>query len=233
MSKKIDPNGWMVTFSDLLTLLLTFFVLLLTMSSMDTKQIKKALGFFTGLIGPLHTGQRGEIEEVGVTPPLVLPIKTSLFEGGVMRKNEMEIERVKAGIKKKGLEKYVDVKLQKRGLVLTFAEKVLFESGSAEISPLAIHIIHTLSPILKESPLAIRVEGHTDNMPINTALYPSNWELSTARAVNVLKHLVEKEGFPPEKLSVAGYGDSKPLFPNNTSGRRAKNRRIEFVLFSR
>lgn len=231
--KKIDRNAWMVTFSNLLTLLLAFFVMLLVMSSMDTKKIRSAFGFFTGILGPLELGSSGELSKIVVIPPLDLPINTSLFEAGVRRENELEVEQVKAGLKGKGLEKNVKIRLEKRGLVLTFPENILFDPGSGQINPSSIPVLKGLSSVLKSSSLAVRIEGHTDNVPLKTPLFSSNWELSTARAVNVLKYLAEIGDISPERLSAAGYGDSKPLLPNNTSGRRAKNRRVEFVLFSR
>jgi chemotaxis protein MotB len=231
--KKMDRNAWMVTFSDLLTLLLTFFVMLLTMSSMDVKKIRSAFGFFTGILGPLELGASGELTKIVEIPPLDLPINTSLFEGGIQRKNESEIEQIKAGLKGKGLEKKVKIRLEKRGLVLTFSENILFEPGSAQIKSSSISVLKDLRSVLSNSALALRIEGHTDNVPIKTPLFQSNWELSTARAINVLKYLEETGKIPPGRLSAAGYGDSKPLLPNNTAGRRARNRRVEFVLFSR
>ena len=115
-------------------------------------------------------------------------------------------------------------------IVITVEDRVLFASGAAKIDSRAFPMMERISSVLRKVPMQIRVEGHTDSDPIRTERFPSNWELSTARAVNMLKHLANAGKISAERLSAAGYGESKPLFPNDTKANKAKNRRVEIVL---
>lgn len=228
-----DTNAWMVTFSDLLTLLLTFFVLLLTMSSMDAKKFKRGFKLFSGALGPMGMGSKGPImSKFTIIEPSDMQVKRFLHDEKAPKKNTKDIENVKEGIKKRKLGEQIKIAFERRGMILIFNEEVMYKPGSAEIHPSAVSVLKEMSSLLKDTSFSIRIEGHTDNVPIRTALYPSNWELSTARAVRVLETLVGFGEIPPERFSAAAYADTKPLYPNNTQSRRAKNRRVEFVLFN-
>jgi chemotaxis protein MotB len=111
-------------------------------------------------------------------------------------------------------------------------EGALFDSGKADLKSEAIRLLDKIAPVLKQSQRPIRVEGHTDNVPIHTKEFPSNWELSTARAVNVLRYLVEKHEIPPQIISAAGYGEYHPIVPNDTAQNRSRNRRVEIIILS-
>jgi chemotaxis protein MotB len=117
-------------------------------------------------------------------------------------------------------------------LVVRFADQVFFDLGKADLKPEAIEILTRLGPLLKDIPNPIRIEGHTDNLPISTARFPSNWELSTHRATSVIRYLVEELGFSPDKLSAAGYGEYRPIADNETPAGRALNRRVDIVIIS-
>ncbi|GAJ13378.1 unnamed protein product [marine sediment metagenome] len=109
-------------------------------------------------------------------------------------------------------------------------EKLLYRSGSAKIEAKSFQSLNALCSVLQSTDYFIRVEGHTDNIPINNPEFPSNWELSTARAVNIVKYFVSEGDISPERLSAAGYADSKPVVPNVSKGNRAQNRRVEIIL---
>ncbi|MHB9154488.1 MAG: OmpA/MotB family protein [Endomicrobiales bacterium] len=129
-----------------------------------------------------------------------------------------------------------EVKVTKEGLYLTLAEQegaAYFESGKAEITDQGKSILSKVSPILLKLPNDVVIEGHTDDVPIHNTLFDSNWELSTARATNVVKHLVRADSFPPRRLSAVGYGEFKPLATNDTPEDRAKNRRVVFFIKSK
>jgi chemotaxis protein MotB len=126
----------------------------------------------------------------------------------------------------------VELELQERGLIVRFAEQVFFDLGEAALKPEALEVLKTLAGTLKTLPNPLRVEGHTDNWPISTARFPSNWELSVHRATNVVRFLIEEEGFDPNKLSVAGYSEYRPIRPNDTAEDRAMNRRVDIVILS-
>jgi chemotaxis protein MotB len=108
---------------------------------------------------------------------------------------------------------------------------LLFESGSAELKPEAKAVLDTIAEILKFLPNKIRIEGHTDDRPIRSARFPSNWHLSVARALNTAYYLMSK-GVNPEKISIAGYSEYRPIAPNDSEENRAKNRRVDIVIIS-
>lgn len=125
------------------------------------------------------------------------------------------------------------VEMNKEGMTLSLEEQPgssLFEVGKADITPYGKEIIQKFVPIFKKLPNEIVVEGHTDNVPIHNPQFDSNWELSTARATNIVKFLVADTQFPPDRLSAVGYGEYKPVGPNDTPENRAKNRRVVFFI---
>lgn len=176
--------AWMVSYSDLVTQLLTFFIMLFALSAAATEdQLKK--------------------------------IK----------------EKIDNYVAENHLEKFVSTKItQKEGLVITFSEKYMFDSGKADIYPEAKEVIKNIASLLVDEPNRISIEGHTDNTPINTPEFPSNWELSTKRAVNVLKYLLEELKFDPKRLTAAGFGEWHPVAPNDTPENKAKNRRVDLIV---
>ncbi|MGA2090641.1 MAG: OmpA family protein [Endomicrobiales bacterium] len=126
-----------------------------------------------------------------------------------------------------------EVKMNKEGMTLSLEEQPgssLFESGKADITPHGKDVIEKFVPIFMNLPNEIVVEGHTDDVPIHNSQFDSNWELSTARATNIVKFLVHESGFPPKRLSAVGYGEFKPIAPNDTPENRAKNRRVVFFI---
>ena len=143
---------------------------------------------------------------------------------------------------KKELEKYINqnklqnqlqVHLDKRGLVITLlSDKAYYDSGSAEMRPETKQILDHVTKFLKQNTNLIRVEGNTDNEPISTAQYPTNWELSTARATNVVRYMVETDGLQPERVSAAGYGQYRPRNKNDTPEHKQQNRRVDIVLLN-
>ena len=126
----------------------------------------------------------------------------------------------------------VELEIQERGLIIRFAEQVFFDLGQAILKPEALEILDSLADRLRDLPNPLRVEGHTDDWPIRTSSFPSNWELSVHRATNVVRHLIEENGFDPEKLSVAGYSEYRPIRTNDTAENRAMNRRVDIVILN-
>jgi chemotaxis protein MotB len=126
----------------------------------------------------------------------------------------------------------VTTKITERGLVVSLASSAFFDAGEAALRPEAIALMRTVAWTLKNSGRQIMIEGHTDDTPIHTYQFPSNWELSTARATAVVRYLVEAYKLPPERLSAAGYGEYKPLVGNTSPENRAKNRRVDIVILS-
>jgi len=128
-----------------------------------------------------------------------------------------------------GLEGDVNLSFSKKGLVMRLSDTFMFDLGVAEILPEAIPLLKKLAFIISKTSYPVRVEGHTDNLPIHTEKFPSNWELSTVRAVNVLRYFAENEKIPIQRLSAVGFGEFQPIFANDSPEHRAKNRRVEIV----
>jgi chemotaxis protein MotB len=157
----------------------------------------------------------------------ILELSADIVERG--KKTSNMFEDLKSYIRSVGLEEDVKFSLTERGLVVTLVDAVLFDLGTAEISPKAFPLLNKIGSIISKSSYLVRIEGHTDNLPIHTERFPSNWELSATRAVNVLRYFIEKEKIPPERLSAVGYGEFQPLLPNDSPQHRARNRRMEII----
>ncbi|MFH1624577.1 MAG: OmpA family protein [Pseudomonadota bacterium] len=221
----LNREAWMTTFMDLMTLLLTFFVLLFSWVSLDAGKIKGLQDSLRDVMGVLEMGTHSEYN-IGV------PIITA-DSVDVDKQLENRIAKVQEDLKSLSDEKDVKVKVTKRGVTITLADNVLFDLGVAEISPRAHPPLNKVMAIIKKDrSFNIRVEGHTDNLPIKTERFPSNWELSIARAVNVVKYFLRDGEIVPKRFSAAGYGEAKPLLPNYTPEYRAKNRRVEILLLT-
>jgi chemotaxis protein MotB len=121
---------------------------------------------------------------------------------------------------------------ERRGLVVSLTEAGFFDPGSARLKESSETVLRAIAETLLEVHFALRIEGHTDNVPIHNAQFPSNWELSTARATHILSYLVANFSFKPEQLSVAGYGQYRPIATNTTAEGRAMNRRVDVVILS-
>ena len=217
--------GWMTTYSDLITQILIFFVLLFSFSSIDKSKFNAAMLSLQGSLGIIDGGMvihEGDFIEGGEVEELLI---------SAQEKQEFELlqEEVEEIVTEENL-KGVQVNLDERGLVIRLIEGVLFDSGKADIKDEAKDILDKLAPLLKETHKHIRIEGHTDNLPIHTREFPSNWELSTARAVNVVKYMIEKHNFSPYILSAAGYGEYRPIAPNDSAKNRSLNRRVDIII---
>jgi chemotaxis protein MotB len=221
---KAGAPEWMVTFSDMTTLLLTFFVLLLSMASLDQRKIKEALGSLQGALGVLESGQKSEMGKEEILSRLDFVTKTKQSESKMLSGIRNYIEQA-------NLSSTVSVVKTEKGISVRIMDSVLFEPGSATLLDAAKPVLDKLSGVIKDSPYNIMVEGHTDDIPISTAQFPSNWELSTARAVSVAKYMISV-GVKPDILSVAGYAQYHPVVPNITPENRAKNRRVEINFVS-
>ncbi len=247
---------WLTTFNDLMTLLMVFFVLLFTMGSIDAMKLKNFSNSLQGGLGIMFEGQHLSI---GVVNPIVRLTKEDRVGDHEHEKRLDNVEDGKGrgkGAQDEGagqgtggnqnrsgnaasLKQVAEalatvngarVTLSSGRAVLTLGDCILFNVGEAEINPAGFPALDRIGAILARVPNRVRIEGHTDDLPIHSTRFPSNWELSTARAVNVLRYLVEVGHIAPQRLSAAGYGKSKPILPNDTPGNRARNRRVEILV---
>jgi chemotaxis protein MotB len=212
-------SKWLTTFNDMVTLLLTFFVLVLSLSSLDAGKVSAVSRSVAETFGMLWFGDRGAVQ---VFRPFVASKGVQILR---RERSKTELGEEIGGISG------MDAKVTEEGILVTLGEKIFFDTGKAEfLDPEGS--VDKLGAILGNLDGAIRVEGHTDNIPISTEKYPSNWELSTARAVAVLKYLISECGIAPERLSAVGYGDSRPRVPNNNESNRELNRRVEIIVLT-
>lgn len=219
-SKDSGKKGgkWLGTFNDMVTLLLTFFVLVLSMSKLDKARVKEAVYAINDAFGMSSYAEMGDIKAF---EPFILPIKNRRLS---FREKKRELAE---HIDKIG---NIDAKAIEEGVSIILKEKLFFKTGMSEIEEKNYPSLKSLYSILQKTGCQIRVEGHTDDVPIENKRFPSNWELSVARAVNVVKYFISKGNISPERLSAAGYGDSKPLYPNVSDHNRELNRRVGIIL---
>lgn len=243
-SQEMGSPGWMTTYSDMVTLLLTFFILMFTFSSIDVKRFQEVMSAiqhsFMGRTGILMgsegvQGEEGKRLDSGDPQLSIEELAKSLGEEemsllAMMAELEQTFEEVKSFLQKAGLEDDVQLRLEERGIVLELPERILFDTGQAIIKRDFYPTLDLLAVLISGLPNQIIVEGHTDNVPIRTFLYPSNWELSVARAVSVARYLVEVHDLSPRRFVATGYGEYHPLDTNETPEGRARNRRVSIVI---
>lgn len=209
-SQSGDPI-WLVTFGDTMSLLLTFFVLLFAAS--DQAQMKEMLGYLSGSLGLM------EYAKPSIVPPLVKRLD-----------RRSASEKIRDFIRQQGLEEsQAKITILPEGILISLGSPLLFGIGQADLKKETIPILDKIVDIVGSMPNDINIGGHTDNAPIHTRDFSSNWELSAARAIAVGNYLMKK-GVDPSRLSVAGYADSRPLLPNDREENRALNRRVEILI---
>ena len=214
---------WLTTYSDLVTLLLCFFILLFSFSSVDAEKFRTIMASFQGGSGVLDGGTS-----------LDIPINTIEDYMDVESDLKSLIEHLDEYVETLGLGERLEIKPEERGIVIRFMDNVLFDSGSAEIKPESLEILKSVAELLNREEFSsrqIKVEGHTDSDPIlRSSKFPTNWELSSARATNVLRYLVEVEGIEGIRISSSGYSYYRAILPNDTPENKAKNRRVDIVI---
>jgi chemotaxis protein MotB len=216
--------AYMLTWGDMCTLLLCFFVMLLAMSTIDTAKFMVAASSFQNAF----SGVLEEFPTVPIHKDILIPRL-----GGDEQNQRMAVDaarRIRQVVKREKLEDAIKVQVTEKGIAIKIADPIGFDLGKAEIRPEFMALLGEITGSLQNLPENyIRVEGHTDNIPIRTAQFPSNWELSAARALNVVKFFA-RHGFDPSRLSAVGYGEYRPIASNQTAEGRQRNRRIEIYV---
>lgn len=228
--------GWITTFSDMMSLLLTFFILLYSISTVDAQKFKNITQYLQialsgdGRPAILDGGKEAVPEPFDEDPfsesevppeELMEPVTTEIIQ---------MYEKINKYITELELQAEVNVMMISSGVFVEIKDAILFESGSAQLKDTGIELLGKLEAMLNDFDNDIVVEGHTDNVPMNSAMYPSNWELSAARAVSVLRYLNEQMNVEPTRLSARGYGEYSPIAPNDTPLNRARNRRVNLMI---
>lgn len=220
--ENVHLDRYLITYADLITLLLGLFVILYMSSKVDEEKFKELSNAFSEYFQPEKIGEGGASVFKGIPDGIPEPIMPYPSKK-TLEQIQLETER--------SLKKYVENGLMTvtrtgNGLTLTLSEKLLFKSGKAEVEPEGMTILDTLSQILRGIDKQISIDGHTDSDPIRSFRYESNWHLSVARAVNVGYNLIER-GVSENNLVLRGFGSQRPVALNSTIEGKAKNRRVE------
>ncbi len=221
--EKAQPLAWMTTFNDLMTLLMVFFVLLFAMGNPDPEKFQN---FQNQLQSGLGVMQAGRNNGQG------LPSQSQSSAGG---KTVNSVETLPETAQSDNFQELtrtqgLEAEYTPKGLRITLSDALLFKTGSAGLTEDGLRLLGQISAVIKPLQRQVRVEGHTDDRPIATPRYPSNWELSAARAIGVVNYFSNQGGIPASRLSAAGYGAFKPRGANDNEAQRAANRRVEIIL---
>lgn len=223
-----NPNAWMITFADLVMLLLTFFVLLLTMSSMDAKKLKSIMTHFKEATGVLNFSGAAQLSNLS---SFISQYNNS--DSLLVVNQERFIAKIKIAAEIKDILKdivqNIEISDDERGIVLSIHENILFDPGKVTLKKEIFPILDVVADAVYECPNDILIMGRTDNIPIKNNLYKSNWELSLYRGLSVLEYFLAEKELSPSRLFVGGYGSSRPLYPNDTPKNRSLNRRVEII----
>jgi chemotaxis protein MotB len=243
---KEEPEGhenserWLISYADFITLLMVFFVVLYSMSQVDASKyealassLNSALSGGTGILehnqGVISPDISGNSYNQSTSPPVDPKTEEDTEEVQSMEHVEQTLQTY---FSDHDLNNLAVMDIDERGLVISLNDTVLFDLGSAEVKFASREALSQIGQALNTLDNYIRVEGHTDNLPIKTAQYASNWELSAARATNVVRILIDRAAVPPQKLSAVGYGEYKPVSDNATPQGREQNRRVDIILLS-
>jgi chemotaxis protein MotB len=207
----------LLTYADLITLLLGLFIVLYAVSKIDGGKYQQVAGVFEKMFG-------GKIVAAGVAehnPMAPLQIQAQHAE---------LIKKIQNAVGSNQFGSGVTVTKNERGITIHMLEQLLFTSGNADVKPSAYTTLDSIASVIHQLPNDVRVEGHTDNVPIATKEFPSNWHLSVSRAVNTAFYLITRHGLNPDKIAVVGYSEFKPLVENTSDENRARNRRVDIVI---
>ncbi len=221
-----DDDNWMTTYADMMTLLLIFFVLLFAISSMNKSLIQGFVDSMSKTFGEKKSND--QIQEL-------IQMRDSLGLQGDIDLDELEdlnkvLDQIGQIVHNQNLEENIEMNIDNRGIVIRASESVFFSSGKADILPPGQRFLYQIHPIISKTDYNIQIEGHTDNIPIRTARFPSNWELSAIRATNVVRFFAEKCNLDPIRFSAMGFGEFHPLVDNESPENRNKNRRVEIII---
>lgn len=217
----LPGSGWQVVYTGFILIMLCFFILLSSLSTLESSKVTRFVQSFNRALSIFTGGTKVEPGD------LVLPESPEMVDRDAQLARLYDELRQVIQILGDGAR--MEVVMTSEGVRLRVTAPVLFESGQAQLIPEARPLLTRVVGLVAGTALLIRIEGHTDNVPIRTVRYPSNWELSTARAVQVLRYLTEEVGFPVNRLSAAGRGPHHPIETNATPAGRQRNRRVEIL----
>ena len=226
----VDTNSWMVTFSDLITLLLTFFVLLISMSSMDQQKLREILIHMGDAAGVLELSKE---REIGAIEKFIANYTVTENKFIVDQNAIRDMFKIEAKKKLKQImpdvSEAVGLADDERGIIFYFQDNIFFDPGRTTIKKEGMPVLDMLAATIASCDNDILIMGHTDDIPIKDKLYETNWELSSYRGLAVLEYFIKQKNLSAKRFSVGGYGPSRPLYPNASPKHRAMNRRVEII----
>jgi chemotaxis protein MotB len=233
--KKVEEHAhherWLVSYADFMTLLFALFVVLFASSHHDNQTIKQVSSAVKNGFRDMGTFSRSNIAIGGDLPRLKSADKALALPTGSAGIDVVELQRkLNKALGKEIESQEIALKMTSEGFVISLHELGFFESGQAHLLPGASDTIRRIAQVLTQYGLDMRVEGHSDNVPIHNAVFASNWDLSTARAMTVAMMLLNEAGFDPKRMSIAGYGEYHPAVSNETAEGRKTNRRVDIVV---
>jgi len=227
-----DPRGWMLTFSDLITLLLTFFVMLLCISSLDTKMVRACFSIAEGGGGVFDSAERGPATPIRRAAQ---ELREAMLSGNL---DDRDLKALLFPLPEQGAsriplggERNIEVEKGRRGVRIRLAESLLFDADRKELRPQALPILDRLGQLLSYSRCRISVEGYTDRAPDRPQSYGDAWEMSLGHTIEIVTYLIKVHRLSANRFRVGSFGASRPLAPNDTPENRNKNRRIELLLY--
>ena len=242
-----EENGerWLLTYADMITLLLALFVVLFAMSSISVKKFLELRMGLTQTFNPSaisQAGSQGLLDQTSLVPlasanttKIGPPNASSVNAASIQAATQLDhlAAQVAAALERQHLSAAASVSVSKRGVVVqVLADKAFFALDSAELGPVGDEVVDTIAKVVRSRPNDLVVEGFTDNTPIIGGPYRSNWELSAVRAANVVNRLNVVDGISQSRLSAQGFGQTHPVVPNTTAALRAENRRVDVVILS-
>jgi chemotaxis protein MotB len=220
-----NAERWLLTYADLITLLLAFFIMMYTFSKQDAQKYEEV----TAHLKSIFSGGSGVAYRASAASgSTFLEIGSKGTQSDEIKK-QLE-QQIKTLASNNGSSDNMSIFSDERGIVIRIMDKAFFDEGKAELKGSARGALDKIIPVVSHINNHISIEGHTDNVPISTNEFKSNWELSVRRSTEVVRYLIEKGGLSPQRISASGYAEYRPLAENDTPGNRALNRRIEIIV---
>ena len=217
--------GWMVTFADMMSLLLCLFILILSFAKIDSTQFRKNAGPINQAFGVSKT----PTDMIAPPTPNIITLNPFKTDPRTSEENRVLLE-IKQKMAKEILASMIDLEVKDNMVIIRFPGSAAFASGTADLATVFLPTLAKIGEVLKGTKGRVVISGHTDDIPIATERYRSNWDLSAARSVSVAHYMLNDEGISPQRITVQGAAESQPLVPNNSPENRARNRRVEIAL---
>lgn len=217
----INSNAWMDTYADTITLLLTFFILLYSFSTIDNEKLKEIA---YSLKSQVSGGEPVTMEKIDENIENLTP--------GIGAKSEYDIlvDKITNLLKENGLSELVKIREEDAGVILQIGDNIMFDTADAKLKDESKKVLDVVSSLIPKINNEIMIQGHTDSRPIKSSKYESNWELSTARAFAVLKYFINEKHLDPRRFSATGYGEYRPIVENSSEENMEINRRVDILI---